>query len=45
MSMDTNAKNAARQSDLMLWVAGAVIATVGVAWLVILRPWSSGAAE
>jgi hypothetical protein len=29
----------------MLWVAGAVIATVGVAWLVILRPWSSGDTE
>jgi hypothetical protein len=45
MSTDSNARNAARQSDLMLWVAGAVIATVGVAWLVILRPWSSGDTE
>src|ERR1044072_6954932 len=42
MSTATNGKNASRQSDLMLWVAGGVIATVGVAWLVILRPWGSG---
>lgn len=35
-------KNASRQSDLMLWVAGGVIATVGVAWFVVLRPWGSG---
>jgi periplasmic protein TonB len=40
--MSTQTKNASRQSDLMLWVAGGVIATVGVAWLVILRPWGSG---
>ncbi|HET7130741.1 MAG TPA: hypothetical protein VFJ95_00780, partial [Gammaproteobacteria bacterium] len=45
MSTDSHAKNAARQSDLMLWVAGAVIAAVGVAWLVILRPWSAGDTE
>lgn len=42
MSTATNGKNVSRQSDLMLWVAGGVIATVGVAWLVILRPWGSG---
>src|SRR5262249_32071950 len=45
MSTAMNSKNASRQSDLMLWVAGGVIATVGVAWLVILRPWASGASE
>ena len=42
MSTATNGKNSSRQGDLMLWVAGGVIATVGVAWLVILRPWGSG---
>jgi protein TonB len=34
----TNASS--RQSDLMLWVAGGVITCVGVAWLVILKPWA-----
>ena len=31
-----------RQSDLLLWVAGGGVATVGVAWLLISQPWSSG---
>ncbi|HLF12444.1 MAG TPA: energy transducer TonB [Gammaproteobacteria bacterium] len=35
-------KDAGRQSDLLLWVAGAVVTTVGVAWLLISQPWSSG---
>src|SRR3954471_1403252 len=42
MSTATNGNNASSQGDLMLWVAGGVIAAVGVAWLVILRPWGSG---
>ncbi|HZF29202.1 MAG TPA: TonB family protein [Gammaproteobacteria bacterium] len=42
MSTESSSKSASRQGDLMLWVAGGVIATVGVAWLVILRPWASG---
>ena len=37
-------KDSGRQSDLLLWVAGGVVATVGVAWLVILKPWSGGPA-
>lgn len=28
------------QSDLLLWIAGGAIAAVGVAWLVIMQPWS-----
>jgi protein TonB len=32
----------ARQSDLLLWVAGGVVAAVAVAWLVISKPWSAG---
>ena len=30
------------ESDLLLWVAGGGVATVGVAWLLISQPWSSG---
>lgn len=45
MSTETNGKNASQQSDLMLWVAGGVIATVGVVWLVILHPWGSGGSQ
>jgi TonB family protein len=28
-----------KQSDLLLWVAGGVVAAVAVAWLVIMKPW------
>jgi protein TonB len=41
--MPQTAKDAGRQSDLLLYVAGGVVAAVGVAWLVILKPWSSDA--
>ena len=30
------------QSDLLLWVAGGVVAAVGVAWLLIMKPWAGG---
>jgi len=36
----TRDKDTGRQSDLLLWVAGGVVAAVGVAWLVILKPWA-----
>jgi hypothetical protein len=29
------------QSDLMLWLAAAVIGGIGLTWLLISRPWSS----
>lgn len=40
MATESKNTNASRQSDLLLWVAGGVIAAVGVAWLVILKPWA-----
>jgi TonB family protein len=40
MATVSKGNNSARQSDLLLWVAGGVIAAVGVAWLVILQPWA-----
>jgi protein TonB len=39
----TQTKDTGRQSDLLLYVAGAVVAAVGVTWLVILKPWGSSA--
>jgi TonB family protein len=33
-------KSAAQQSDLLLWVAGAAVASVGVAWLFMMKPWA-----
>src|SRR5215831_13020706 len=40
----TRGKDTGRQSDLLLWVAGGVVAAVGVAWLVILKPWAGAPA-
>jgi TonB family protein len=39
----TQTKDTGRQGDLLLYVAGAVVAAVGVTWLVILKPWGSSA--
>jgi TonB family protein len=36
---DVRKKTSANQGDLLLWVAGAAVAAVGVAWLVIMKPW------
>ena len=36
-------KDTGRQSDLLLYVAGGVVAAVGITWLVILKPWGSSA--
>jgi TonB family protein len=33
-------KPAKNQSDVLLWVAGGAIAAVGVAWLMIMKPWA-----
>jgi periplasmic protein TonB len=42
--MSTQARNndVGKQGDLLLWVAGGVVAAVGVAWLVIMKPWAGG---
>ena len=39
MSDAKQKKSSANQSDLLLWVAGGAVAAVGVAWLVIMKPW------
>jgi len=38
--MSATQPTAANQSDLLLWVAGGAIAAVGIAWLVIMKPWA-----
>src|SRR4051794_18753112 len=40
----TQTKDSGRQSDLLLYVAGGVVAAVGVTWLVIMKPWGSSEA-
>ena len=37
----TQTSDSGRQGDLLLYVAGGVVAAVGVTWLVILKPWGS----
>jgi protein TonB len=36
------AKQSSNQGDLLLWIAGGAIATIGAAWLVIMQPWKGG---
>jgi TonB family protein len=43
--MSTVQPTGSNQSDLLLWIAGGAIATVGAAWLLITQPWSGGDAE
>ncbi len=38
--MSTPKKPIKNQGDILLWVAGGAIAAVGVAWLVIMKPWA-----
>lgn len=38
--MSESQRRANNQGDIMLWVAGGAIAAVGVAWLVIMKPWA-----
>jgi TonB family protein len=40
-----SAKQSSDQGDLLLWIAGGAIATIGAAWLVITQPWKSGGDE
>ena len=42
--MSERKKSAGHQSDLLLWVAGGAVAAVGIAWLVILKPWAGSEA-
>jgi TonB family protein len=37
--MSATQPTATNQSDLLLWIAGGAIAAVGIAWLVIMKPW------
>jgi TonB family protein len=41
-NQSSNSGAGAKQSDLLLWVAAGVIASVGAAWLLISKPWSAG---
>jgi TonB family protein len=45
MTNQPRSNDAGKQGDLLLWVAGGVVAAVGVAWLVIMKPWAGGDAE
>ena len=38
--MSTAQKPIKNQGDILLWVAGGAIAAVGIAWLVIMKPWA-----
>ncbi len=38
--MSATQQKTANQGDLLLWIAGGAIAAVGVAWLVIMKPWA-----
>src|SRR6185369_12582485 len=38
--MSTPQKPIKNQGDILLWVAGGAVAAVGVAWLVIMKPWA-----
>jgi TonB family protein len=42
MTTEKIGKDSGRQSDLLLYVAGGVVATVGIAWLLMLKPWAGG---
>jgi protein TonB len=45
MSTQPRSNDVGKQGDLLLWVAGGVVAAVGVAWLVIMKPWAGGDAS
>jgi TonB family protein len=42
MTTEKIGKDSGRQSDLLLYVAGGVVAAVGIAWLFMLKPWAGG---
>jgi len=43
--MSATTSKSLNQGDLMLWIAGGAIAAVGVAWLVIMQPWSGSGGD
>lgn len=43
--MSAHTFTAPKQNDLLLWVAGALVAAMGIIWLVIASPWSGGSDE
>jgi len=43
--MSATTSKSSNQGDLMLWIAGGAIAAVGVAWLVIMQPWSGSGGD
>jgi TonB family protein len=45
MSATPAKTKSSNQSDLMLWIAGGAIAAIGVAWLIIMQPWSGGGGD
>jgi TonB family protein len=45
MTTQPRSNDAGKQGDLLLWVAGGVVAAVAVAWLVIMKPWAGGSAD
>ena len=40
--MSATQQKTTNQSDLLLWIAGGAVAAIGVAWLVIMKPWAGG---
>ena len=38
----TTSQASENQSDMMLWLAAAIVVGIGLTWLVISQPWSSG---
>lgn len=39
--MSSSSQDSSKQNDTLLWLAAAVVAGIGVTWLVISKPWSS----
>lgn len=41
VGVNSNSQDSSKQNDSLLWLAAAVVAGIGVTWLVISQPWSS----
>src|SRR5690606_22644785 len=42
--MSSPSEASTKQSDTLLWLAGALVAGMGVTWLVLAKPWAAGTA-